>query len=821
MKKNTILGMLIIMGLCSAANADQGFYDNTGDGLWQTASNWWSNASPNTLPGAGDNAVIKDGRTANIDNYAAVAYSVYVGSGVSSTLNLLSGGGTLTADGNLYVGAYTGGNGTMTVDGDMSIAGGLNLGFNSGVGTLTVNSGTSTFGGTLRIGNTGTSPNGILTINNGATVKSGSSTIAWTDSTTSTIALDLGGTLIFTGDASAAVGWGIGHDMIVATGSATGIEWDYDETTPGETTVQGALLLTGTQTFDDTTGDGLWQTAGNWGGTHGAQLPMLGDNAIIGTNWTAAIGNFSAVAYDVYVGSGVSSTLNLLSGGGTLTAAGTLFVGTYTGGNGTMTVDGDMNIAGGLNLGFNSGVGTLTVNSGTSTFGGTLRIGNTGTSPDGTLTINNGATVKTAVSTIAWTDDTTSTIALDLGGTLVFTGDASAAVNWGLGHGMIVATGNATEIEWDYNVTTSGETTVRGAVTYSEVQQGFYDNTADGLWQTAGNWWSSAYPNTLPAIADNAIIEVGRTANIDNYAAVAYSVYVGSGVSSTLNLLSGGGTLTVAGTLFVGAYTGGNGTMTVDGDMSIAGGLNLGFNSGVGTLTVNSGTSTFGGRLRIGNDGTSPDGTLTINNGATVKTAVSTIAWTDDTTSTIALDLGGTLVFTGDASVTVNWGLGHGMIVATGNADEIEWDYNVTTPGETTLRGVGFYSAWAVGYGLDPDGNGAWTEDPDDDGMENLLEYALGGDPTIDDAAAMLPTSIFPDASTWEYVYRRRLDAAARDLTYGLKLKINSLLGAWDYVGTDYETTSVVIDANFESVTNTIPITGIDAGFVTLEVAGD
>ena len=229
--------MLVMMGLCSAANADQGFYDNTGDGLWQTAGNWWSNAYPDTLPGAGDNAILKNGKTANIDNYAAVAYSVYVGSGVSSTLNLLSGGGTLTAAGTLFVGTYTGGNGTMTVDGDMNIAGGLNLGFNSGVGTLTVNSGTSTFGGRLRIGNTGTSPNGTLTINNGATVKSGDPTIAWTDSTTSTIALDLGGTLVFTGDASAAVNWGLGHGMIVATGSAIGIDWDYDLTTPGETTV--------------------------------------------------------------------------------------------------------------------------------------------------------------------------------------------------------------------------------------------------------------------------------------------------------------------------------------------------------------------------------------------------------------------------------------------------------------------------------------------------------------------------------------------------------------------------------------------------------
>ena len=174
------------------------------------------------------------------------------------------------------------------------------------------------------------------------------------------------------------------------------------------------------------------------------------------------------------------------------------------------------------------------------------------------------------------------------------------------------------------------------------------------------------------------------------------------------------------------------------------------------------------------------------------------------------------MIFTGDASGTVGWGLSHGMIVPTGSASGIEWDYNVTTPGETTVRGVLFYPAWAVEYGLDPNGNGARTEDPDFDGMDNLLEYALGGNPTNDDKAIIHPTSIFT-ASDIEYVYRRRTDADTRGLTYDLVLNTNGLESAFGNVSNSFETAVGTIDADFESVTNVIPA-GIDLGFVNLEV---
>ena len=106
------------------------------------------------------------------------------------------------------------------------------------------------------------------------------------------------------------------------------------------------------------------------------------------------------------------------------------------------------------------------------------------------------------------------------------------------------------------------------------------------------------------------------------------------------------------------------------------------------------------------------------------------------------------------------------------------------------------------------------------DGMDNLLEYALGGDPNVDDAATYLPTYGITEAGGGsnfvDYVYNRRFNSAALGLTYGLNTSTN-LLSAWNYAGTAYETSSATIDQDFESVSNSVPF-DTDEGFVNLEI---
>lgn len=130
------------------------------------------------------------------------------------------------------------------------------------------------------------------------------------------------------------------------------------------------------------------------------------------------------------------------------------------------------------------------------------------------------------------------------------------------------------------------------------------------------------------------------------------------------------------------------------------------------------------------------------------------------------------------------------------------------------------YDQWVTDNSL-TGGDALRTADPDADGMENLLEYALGGDPNIDDADAKLPVSGIESVggTNWfGYVYRRRLDAAVRGLEYGVTLNDTDLVfGSWTNIGTSAEFGTAPIDADFESVTNVFSTTE-DKKFVGLEV---
>ena len=137
------------------------------------------------------------------------------------------------------------------------------------------------------------------------------------------------------------------------------------------------------------------------------------------------------------------------------------------------------------------------------------------------------------------------------------------------------------------------------------------------------------------------------------------------------------------------------------------------------------------------------------------------------------------------------------------------------------IKGV-TYEDWVVDdTGLTVGVNDARTDDPDTDSMDNLLEYALGGDPLFDDAASILPTSTFPDIDTWKYVYRRRVDDGVRGLAYDLQYKTNLITQtSWTSSAGGFEDGIGSIDFEFESVTNTIPITtyGLSEAFLKLEV---
>ena len=131
------------------------------------------------------------------------------------------------------------------------------------------------------------------------------------------------------------------------------------------------------------------------------------------------------------------------------------------------------------------------------------------------------------------------------------------------------------------------------------------------------------------------------------------------------------------------------------------------------------------------------------------------------------------------------------------------------------------YEKWAEEEGLTLGVNDDPADDPDTDGMDNLLEYALGGNPLVDDAVTYEPVSIFPDVDTWQYIYRRRSDAATRSLVYDLRYKTDLVSEpTWTTSGGGFESGTNSISSAFDVITNTIPITtyGLNKAFIELEI---
>ena len=123
------------------------------------------------------------------------------------------------------------------------------------------------------------------------------------------------------------------------------------------------------------------------------------------------------------------------------------------------------------------------------------------------------------------------------------------------------------------------------------------------------------------------------------------------------------------------------------------------------------------------------------------------------------------------------------------------------------------YDIWAADWGVDLSDRLA---DYEGDGLDNLLEYALGGNPTADDAAAVKP-EFWVAADVANHVYNRRIEAAISELSYDLSVNTDLTLTGTP-VGDTYESVGDSGLSGFESVTNEIPVVGLDVGFIKLEV---
>ncbi|VGO18616.1 hypothetical protein [Pontiella sulfatireligans] len=130
------------------------------------------------------------------------------------------------------------------------------------------------------------------------------------------------------------------------------------------------------------------------------------------------------------------------------------------------------------------------------------------------------------------------------------------------------------------------------------------------------------------------------------------------------------------------------------------------------------------------------------------------------------------------------------------------------------------YDLWAQEKGLTGSETN-YAANPDHDALNNLYEYGLGGDPKADVDAALMPTysNQAEGGTNWMvYVYRRRLDAAARGLSYYLELNDELVEGTWTNSGYEADIGSFAIDASFETVTNRVSTESLDAQFIRLQI---
>jgi hypothetical protein len=132
-----------------------------------------------------------------------------------------------------------------------------------------------------------------------------------------------------------------------------------------------------------------------------------------------------------------------------------------------------------------------------------------------------------------------------------------------------------------------------------------------------------------------------------------------------------------------------------------------------------------------------------------------------------------------------------------------------------------YYEGWQEGYGLSG-ADADMTADPDGDGINNLAEYAIGGNPTnAADSGTGFPHLMKPNATSGSilFVYPRRNDASGRDLVYSLQFSTNitASVPVWTN-GTYQETGTAPLDSEFDAVTNQIPTDQMDFQYFRLRV---
>ena len=747
--------------------------------------------------------------SSTIFNHDAINPYSLTGTGTIGGIGSLrkQGDGTLTMGlANTYTGATILEGGTLTVD---ALASG---GIASAIGASSASSNNLVFaGGTLDYTGPATS------INRGYTVDAATNLILGTLSIDNDLTLSGQVTMTSLGRFQK-TGAGVltltnpGANVLAMTGD--------NDATPGYVISQGGLVLagSGTQTNAITGQFRLGTTASNTTAltldsstltVNGPSMASLGDDTIStitigGTAVYQANGRFN-------VGYGANSVANVIvEGSGTLNkVAGWLSVGNSSNAAGFMTVkdngvvnnsNGDFNVS---DVGTSSG--TLTIEgAGTVNSSGPMFIGKNG-GTTGALNLSSGTLNVTANFYLAREATSTGTAtqtggSSTMGGTgEVFIGAAGAGTYTLSGGTMVsngwlavgryvsgvgilnVSGGTLTQNSTDrffmigeegngtLNVSNTGVVDSRGFFSIGHAGSGTgVVNLNGGKLMVnqvdSGNTGSTSAFNFNGGELEAKRNEVNFFRNIDNAVILSGGAFIDSNGFDIVaaQAFSGEGNLTKQG----------NGKLTLSA-----------FHSYTGDTIVSAGT------LSLSQDYLDNTSEVVIASGATLELTHNQA----DVVESLMID---------GAAVTGEWG-------AVGSGAQNE-SASLTGSGRLRVGAALPYVDWAEGKALDNSNNGLGA-DPDADGIANLLEYFLDGDPKFSDAA-VLPSAADSTATDFVMKFKRRDDANG-DVTVQ-KFQYGSDLTTWS----DLSIPATAGTYNIGAVTITVAANGADPDDITVSV---
>ncbi len=555
-----------------------------------------------------------------------------------------------------------------------------------------------------------------------------------------------------------------GGDSSIGSTSANGLTSVITAT--GPITGSGSLTKLGTNklTFSGAN-EYTGSTTVNAGTLAAGVASVANVSGAFGKNSAVVMGNFAGAILDI---TGFPTQIGSISGGG---AAG----GNVTLGAANLTVGGDNSsplayggaIAGTGSL-IKTGIGTQIL-SGLSSFTGDLLINN------GTLAANRGNNLVNPVTSAVGNNQVVRSIILSGASTFQFVsgdtlggnnsnilskfviGAGSTVTNAGgvfnrlgsitLNGGTLASVSGAAAGYQTYSLDAAAVVTVGGS-TPSTIST---DGTFPGIHLNAGNVFDVADATTSPAT--DLTVSAPLINRNDNE----------GGVTSPAGLTkSGVGTMKLTGaSSYTGPTTINAGRLDLTGSLGNtavavnAGGTLSGTGSIAGTVSINA-DGRFAGDIAATPGAQIPltiTGALTINSGNFIDLSA---AATPSTGVYVLATATGGLTFTPG---TVTLAGVSGVVSKSGN------DLILTVSSNDN------YTTWANSKSLTGLNNGA-TLDPDNDGISNLLEFILGGNPLTSDTPSIMP-ALTLDASNFYFTFNRADESEAQTVQtfqYGTNL---------------------------------------------------